>query len=277
MAKQRVEVGVDVSAATLTISAAAGTKTWRGEVANDADGHRSLIRRLRRMGKQIVAALEATGNYGLDLAMALHRAGIAVMVMNPRAVSQFAKALLQRSKTDRADADVILAYVQRMEFEPWTPPPAAAFELRTLSRHIHALKAMLVEEKNRRHAAEAVGSTPAVVLNDLKGSIALLQQRIKRLEDECLVVIAQNETLQKWFSLLIGSVGFGVTSAIKVLGELAVLPPDMTARHWTAHAGLDPRRFSSGSSVEKPDRISKAGNRYLRGALYLTRPHCCAM
>lgn len=269
MGTQRVEVGIDVSAKTLAVSAAGGSKVWRAEVANEAAGHQALIRQLRRLGGEIFVAMEATGNYGLDLAVALDRADIAVMVINPRAVAQFAKALLQRSKTDRVDAEVILAYVQRMPFEPWQPPPAKALELRTLSRHIHAVKAMLVEEKNRLHAAEAVASTPAVVRSDLKRAIASLTTRIQRLEDECVAVIAQDAELQTAFRLLTDSVGFGVTSAIKVLGELAVLAPDMTARQWTAHAGLDPRRYSSGTSVEKPDRISKAGNRYLRGALYL--------
>ena len=269
MGRQRVHVGVDVSAKRLTISAAAGCRKWRGEVANDADGHRMLIRSLQRMGEEIFVALEATGNYGLNLAVALTGSEIKVMVINPRAVAQFAKALLQRSKTDRVDAEVILAYLLRMPFEPWTRPAAAALELRTLSRHIHALKGMLVEEKNRLHAAEVVSSTPTVVVEDLKSAICSLKLRIKRLEDECLVVITKDEELRNWFGLLTGSVGFGLRSAIQVLGELAVLPRDMTARQWTAHAGLDPRRFASGSSVEKPDRISKAGNRYLRGALYL--------
>jgi len=34
-------------------------------------------------------------------------------------------------------------------------------------------------------------------------------------------------------------------------------------------AGLDPREHSSGSSVSKKPHLSKAGNRYLRIALYM--------
>jgi transposase len=43
----------------------------------------------------------------------------------------------------------------------------------------------------------------------------------------------------------------------------------MTVRQWVAHAGLDPRHVQSGSSIHKPARISKAGNKYLRAALYM--------
>lgn len=269
MGMQQVWVGVDVSAATLQISAASERQRWTGVVTNDAEGHGSLIKKLRRMGSEIFVGLEATGNYGLDVAVALHQAGIHVMRINPRVVSQFAKALLQRSKNDRVDADVILAFVQRMDFECWTPPREAALQLRTLSRHIQAVKVLLVEEKNRLHAAQVTSSTPRVIVTDLKRSIVTMEGRVKRLEDECLEVIGGDAELQSRFNLLATTVGYGVTSTIKVLAELAVLPTDMTARQWTAHAGLDPRQFESGSSVAKPDRISKAGNRYLRGALYL--------
>ncbi|TDJ28306.1 MAG: IS110 family transposase [Gammaproteobacteria bacterium] len=42
----------------------------------------------------------------------------------------------------------------------------------------------------------------------------------------------------------------------------------MTGRQWVAHAGLDPRAYESGTSAHKPRRISKAGNRFLRDALF---------
>ncbi|WP_089724170.1 transposase [Candidatus Thiosymbion oneisti] len=50
---------------------------------------------------------------------------------------------------------------------------------------------------------------------------------------------------------------------------LLVLPDDMRAKQWVAMAGLDPRQHQSGSSVNKKPRLSKAGNRYLRIALYM--------
>ena len=62
--------------------------------------------------------------------------------------------------------------------------------------------------------------------------------------------------------------GIALRSAILVYGELCVLPKDMEARQWVAHAGLDPRHFESGTYKGKT-RISKAGNKYLRAALYM--------
>jgi len=49
------------------------------------------------------------------LAVALSRAeGIDVMVINPKASHNFAKALMKRSKTDAVDAERLAIYCERM-------------------------------------------------------------------------------------------------------------------------------------------------------------------
>jgi len=63
--------------------------------------------------------------------------------------------------------------------------------------------------------------------------------------------------------------GIAETSAVAILGELALLSPHLTARQWVAHSGLDPVHQESGTSVHKRSRISRAGNRHLRRALYM--------
>jgi len=80
--------------------------------------------------------------------------------------------------------------------------------------------------------------------------------------------------LQQAFDLLLSVKGIGEKSAIQLLGELLILPPELRAKQWVAMAGLDPRHHQSGSSVDKKARISKAGNRHLRMALYM--PALCA-
>lgn len=56
---------------------------------------------------------------------------------------------------------------------------------------------------------------------------------------------------------------------MQLLGELGVLAPDLDARQWVAYAGLDPREYTSGTSVHKKPRISKSGNAHLRQALFM--------
>nr|WP_272591924.1 transposase [Salinibacter ruber] len=63
--------------------------------------------------------------------------------------------------------------------------------------------------------------------------------------------------------------GIAEKSAVLLLGELAMLPSDMSVREWVAHAGLDPKKWESGTSVNAPERTGKIGNARIRRALYM--------
>jgi transposase len=66
--------------------------------ANTAGGHRALMRALRRDGGVVRVVLEATGLYGLEVALTLsEQPWIEVMVAYPRAVRHFAQSLMQLS------------------------------------------------------------------------------------------------------------------------------------------------------------------------------------
>lgn len=237
--------------------------------ANDTSGHKALIAWLHKRRAKARVSLEATGIYSLDLALALDQAeSIEVQVLNPKLVNRFAQTL-RRSKTDAADAQALAEYSRRMPFTPWRPPSRSALQLRALSRHIAALTQQHTREQNRLHAAQGSGATPRCVLHDLKRSLLSLQRRMVQLRRQAIDLVRRDEFIQKRFSLLISIPGIAEISALQLLGELGSLAPEMTVRQWVAHSGLDPAHRVSGSSVHKPSRISRAGNRNLRRALYM--------
>jgi transposase len=82
-------------------------------------------------------------------------------------------------------------------------------------------------------------------------------------------LIGKYPELTRILALLLGIKGIGNTSAIALMGELLLLPPDISHREWVKFAGLDLRDFDSGKSVHKKTRLSKAGNRHIRSALYM--------
>lgn len=237
--------------------------------ANDAPGHQAVLRFLGGAGHTVRVCMESTGVYGLDLALVLARAGIEVMVANPRAAHHFATAMMQRSKNDRLDAGVLLEFARRMPFQAWTPPRPAVLQLHALSRRLEALKDTQAAEQNRLHAAQATDTTPAAVRRDLERSLRSLRRAIARLTVEAVKIIRQDSDLKLRFDLLISAKGIGETSAIALLAELALAPADLDVRQLVAYAGLDPREHSSGTSVHKKPRISKHGNIHLRRALYM--------
>ena len=262
--------GIDIGAELLQVSLSRAGKLLRREFPNTASGHQAMAAWLTSKGTITRVCLEATGTYGLDLALVLsRRRSIELMVANPRAVRQFAAALMQRNKTDLIDADVNQEFAARMPLQPWVRPSQAALELRTTSRRIASLRHMCASERNRRHAAGLTQFTPRWVLRSLDHHIRALEAQIRDLLQHALSLIRSEPSLQARYALALTAKGIGPTSAIRLLGELAYLPADMDPRQWVAHAGLAPRHHRSGSSVEKKTRVSRESNRYLRSALFM--------
>lgn len=270
--EQRTYVGIDVSARELTVatSESAGTMKWQ-QVSNTAAGHRRLIEQWQGRAATVMVCMEASGNYSLDLALALAKAGepIQLSMPNPRQARRFAESLGKRSKTDPVDAGTLCEYAQRMPLHVWQPPSKVALQLRALARTVAALQRMVTQQHNRQHALEASAALPAMLVRELERQAGYLETRIRRLRQQALRLIEQDGKLLRAWRQLLTIPGVGEVSALAVLAEIAVLPATLDARQWVAQCGLDPKHHSSGSSVEMKTRISKAGNRYLRAALFM--------
>ncbi len=275
---ERFCVGIDVSAKKLDVA-------YRGQrqgvvvqtFENAPASHAALVKHLaKRAGRTgtIRVVLESTGVYGIEVATALDRAGCEVMVVNPRAAAHFAKAAMQRSKTDPLDAAMLLRFAEQMLFTRWKAPSVAQMQIRMISRRVHALTATIAEEKNRLHAAGHLGEG-RIIKRSIESTVRALDKEVARLRAEALKLIASEPTLERRYELLLSVKGIAEKSAIAIVAELAVLPSDMTDRQWVAHAGLDPRLFESGTSIHATARISKRGNKYLRSALYKPAQTAC--
>jgi len=273
MAKSKAlrRVGVDVSARWVDVSrGAADEAVATRQCANTAAGQRALARWVTQGGRRARVVLEATGLYSLDLALTLARTrGVEVMVINPRVSKDFAGACGQRAHTDQTAAARLREFATRMPFQPWTPPSGAALALRAIMRRVVALTEMRVQERNRVHALSATDALPPSVRADVRRHIRALGRQIARLEHEARALVEPAPALRASYRHLRSVTGIGRRSALLLLSELALLPPELTVRQWVAYAGLDPRPVRSGSSVHPPVRISKRGNGYLRRALFM--------
>ena len=172
--------GIDVSAATLSVAVqqAPAWKLEQRQFANSRAGHRQLLVWLGKRKGLVRVTLEATGVYGVDVALALDEAeGFAVEVLNPKRASDFARTL-GRSKTDSTDAVALAEYSRRMKFVAWKRPCQEQLELRALGRHITTLTEEHARLSNRLHAAQASRTTPRCVRADLKRTMAGIQRRL---------------------------------------------------------------------------------------------------
>lgn len=262
--------GVEVSAKVLVIALKSNGQMRSSEFPNTAAGHKQVILYLRRYSRGVRVCMESTGLYGLDLALALQtEKGMEIMVANPRSVRHFGEAMMKRSKTDPIDAKLLAEYAERMPFHAWQPPSKPARQLCAIARAIHQLTEINTMQKNQLHAAGGTVTTPKIIMKELRRSLAHQERAIERLLKEAMRVLQSDLLLQKRFQLLLGIRGIKELSAVQLLGELVLIPGDCDVRQWVAYAGLDPRQYKSGESVERKVRISKAGNRHLRRALFM--------
>ena len=266
--RARVFCGIDVSRETLAVAVLAPDQPIEHRAfANTAGGHKGLIAWLGKKRAVVRVSLEATGIYSLDLALD-GAEDVELAVLNPKLVNRFAQTL-RRSKTDKADAEVLAEYSLRMPFQAWRRPGQTALALRAIGRHIEALGLEHTRALNRLRAAEGTLTAARCVVADLRRCLAGLERRMVKLRREARKVIDGNEQMREQFRLLVGMPGIGEISGLQILGELVLLAPEMKARQWVARSGLDPVHRESGSSVHKPARISRAGSRHLRRALYM--------
>ena len=265
--QQETEVfcGIEVSQRELLVDCGGRQRGF----ANTAAGRRSLLQWLKNGGGVVRACLEATGQYGLDAALELDAAGVQLMVVNPRAVRHFAQALLRRSKTDPLDAAVLREFAARMEFRRWRRPSREELALVGMARRMQSLAEMITAEKNRLHAACLSTALPKIVRQQIERSIATMERSQKKLLEAAQQEIGADAGLARKYAQLQSVRGLGARSALALLAELLLLGEQCGARQWVAHAGLDPREYRSGQSVQKQVRISRAGNGRLRRALYM--------
>lgn len=263
-------IGVDVDSKYLVCCIQRGEKRFPiAQFENNPAGHRKLIKWATKRHQPARVTMEATGVYSLPFALALHEtAGIEVSVMNPRAIKNFAVAQMQRGKTDALDALAILEYNLRMEFQPWQPPREEILELQHITRRIVQLNTELTRERNRHKAASRLGIIGRVVANDTAVNMRHIQRRIDTMAQAAMDIVKQDPELNPRLEQLMSVTGIAEKTGPRLLAEIAGLPEDMSGPQWVAHAGLDPRPYESGSSTNKPRRMSKAGNRYLREVLF---------
>lgn len=268
-ASKPLYAGIDVGAEELLLVIRNNGASYKAQKFTNTPADRARLVKKLAKSPGIIVCLEATGVYHFDLSIALHDAGVALMVVNPKASHNFAHALMKNSKTDAVDAETLAQYAERMDFIAWTRPSDEKIAMRSFARRIDILTRQKAAAKNHLHALSASQETPQAVLRDVKLAISQLEKRIDCLTQEALVLIGKHPELERVFKLLVSVKGIAETSAIALMGELLLLPPGLSHRAWVKFAGLDPRAFDSGKSVHKQARLAKAGNRHIRSALYM--------
>jgi transposase len=260
-------LGIDVSKLSFDVCLlrADGSKVC-SQFSNHTQGFAKLDTWLKEHhATKVLAALEATGPYGVSLLWHLHTNGHVVCQLNPRRVKDFARSQGRRVKTDRTDAALIASYLKNSErLVPWDPPSQALRDLQALVRRRQDLMDALQAERNRAAASpsDIIKASLQRHIEHLKAEVAAINQAI----DKHLLA---HGPLQKSQRLLSSIDGIGRMVAVTILAEVPAISAFGRARDVAAFAGLTPCLTESGTSVRRRGRMSKEGSALLRKMLYM--------
>jgi transposase len=168
-------LGIDVSAERLDVCCLPGQKDYSVDYT-DA-GLKILVEKLLEDRPEIIV-IEATGGLQRRVAARLAAAGLAVAVVNPRQVRDFAKASGELAKTDRIDARMLALFGLCMRPQVRVLPDERALALADRLARRGQLVEMRASEKNRQaRASKAVSKS-------LEKHIAWLDREIGQIDDD---------------------------------------------------------------------------------------------
>ena len=250
-------VGIDVSKLTLDFDCLPVSTSH--QYTNDAVGMAALVASLKGSGVERIV-VEATGGYETAVVSALAVAGLPVVVVNPKQVRDFAKAMSHFAKTDKLDAKVLALFGERMK------PPLRAFQdaaqralADVLNRRLQ-LVTMRAQEKTR------LASVPTVAKKDIELHIAWLDKRIAKLETDLGDRLKTSPVWCHKAELLESVPGVGNVTTFSLLADLPELGT-LNRQKISALVGLAP--FPDDSGTRHGKRYIRGGRAEIRCVLYM--------
>lgn len=261
-------IGLDISKDTIdaTLHKTNGSIHYI-KFKNNDDGLKQF--RLWIKGNRIRKAyigMEATGIY-YEKAADMLSSYYTVYVINPLKIKDYGKSRFNRTKTDKADSNLIADYIKRHQdtLIPYQIPKNKA--LQKLINLKNQLQQHQKQIKNRLHSTEE-----DFIRNIHQDLIDTIQDKMEQVKIAISEQIKKQTDYNHYRNLqTIPSIGKDTAS---VLYAQLTEKHFKTANQFVSYAGLSPAIIQSGTSVRGRGRLSRYGNRRLKSTLYM--PALCA-
>ena len=204
--------------------------------------------------------LEATGGYEQLAAATLALNGLPVVVVNPRQVREFAKAVGKLAKTDRLDAALLAYFAERIRPALRERPAVETGPLTEQILRRRQLVDMITAEGNRRALVSAA------VRRRLDAHIAWLERELANSERELQRLIEASPVWQARDDLLQSAPGIGPRVSQALIAQLPELGT-LSRQPITALVGIAP--FNDDSGGRRGVRHIQGGRAAVRTVLYM--------
>jgi transposase len=251
-------IGIDIAKDTLEVAVAGVPTTQRWPHTEAAIG--TLVATWRA-GAPALIVVEATGGYEVPLVSACAAAGLPIVVVNPRQVRAFARALGQLAKTDTIDATVLATFAARVQPVVRPLPDAATETLQAVVARRRQLLEMRAAERQRLAQARA-----RAVRHSLTAHIAWLDRQLRDTDHDLHQQMQASPVWRERENLLRTVPGIGPVTTRTLVAELPELG-HLRPRALSALVGLAPLNRDSGRCRGR--RATAGGRASVRSVLYL--------
>jgi len=243
------------------------------EIENNIKGIKKLYSKLKKLYKKeyedLIFIFEPTGSYSSNLTKFCNAQKIKCFIMNPKQFSNHSKALGQRIKSDKIDAQVLSKAIHLARDGEIRVPQydKVVEEIKELMSYYKFTTKIKTKAMNHLESLKAKdGSTYAI--SDLKKTIDNNEKKQANIILQIKKIIESDDKLLEGYENITSITGIGKIGGIALL-HLFIKYPEANQRQITSLAGLDPIDKSSGTSVQTKPRISKAGSKLYRGSLFM--------
>ncbi len=251
-------IGIDVSKDRLDVAVHDSGRCF--SCANTEAGVGGLVKQMKELEPELIV-MEATGGYERLCAAMLAAAGLALSVVNPRQVRDFARSKGILAKTDRLDARVLAHFGAAIKPEPRALPDAQQQLLDELMLRRRQIVAGLVAEKNRLGMAHT-----EAVRKSLREAIVFYERLLADVDRQVGEHIERSPLWRAREDLLRSFKGVGPVSSRTLIGDLPELGT-LDRKRIAALVGVAPLARDSGK--RKGTRAIFGGRGQVRAALYM--------
>ena len=243
------------------------------EIENNIKGIKKLCSKLKKLYKKeyenLIFIFEPTGSYSSALTKFCNAQNIKCFIINPKQFSNHSKALGQRVKSDKIDAQVLSKAIHLARDGEIRVPAynVVVEEIKELMGYYKFTTKLRTKAINHLESLIAKDGS-AYAISDLKRTIGNYKKQQSDIISQVKNIIEADDKLQQGYENITSITGIGEIGGI-VLLHLFIKYPEANQREITSLAGLDPIDKSSGTSVQSRSRISKAGSKLYRGTLFM--------
>lgn len=254
----RTICGVDV--ASKSLEARIGQQGAAGSFSNTPEGIAALGAFCRAHQVELVA-MEATGGYEQQAFAQLSEQGIAVAILNPRAVRQFAQSMGSLEKTDRIDAGMIAWYAEVKKSQPVCPAPQNQQHLRALVTRLRQLTDIRTAQLNQQRLV-----TDKTVQASFKELLALLENQIHAHEQQIAALIEKDPLWRELNQTFRSIKGVANRTVARLMAEMPEIG-HLSNKTISKLAGVAPLANDSGNRQGK--RMVRGGRASIRDILFI--------